>query len=207
MGMIYLLNNQKYDGVENLPVIKINYLTPEINFSNIDYLLFTSKNGVVAVDKISDEWKNIPAITIGEATAKMVKKVGGKVEYIAKKSYGDELAKEIIQNFALSNILFFKAKKVLSNIVEVLEENNFNVIQKVVYETSCNKIEKELKKNSVFIFTSPSTIKCFFNQFNWDESFKAVAIGSRTASYFPGKIVISDIQTIDNCIKIAKNMI
>jgi uroporphyrinogen-III synthase len=207
MGMIYLLNNQKYDGVENLPVIKINYLTPEINFSNIDYLLFTSKNGVVAVDKISDEWKNIPAITIGEATAKMVKKVGGKVEYIAKKSYGDELAKEIIQNFALSNILFFKAKKVLSNIVEVLEENNFNVIQKVVYETICNKIEKELKKNSVFIFTSPSTIKCFFNQFNWDESFKAVAIGSRTASYFPGKIVISDIQTIDNCIKIAKNMI
>jgi uroporphyrinogen-III synthase len=207
MGIIYLLNNQKYYGVENLPVIKINYLTPKINFQNIDYLLFTSKNGVVAIDKINDEWKNIPAITIGKATAKMVKKLGGKVEYIAKKSYGDELAKEIIKNFKPSNILFLKAKKVLSNIVEVLEQNNFNVIEKVIYETTCNKIEKELKKNSVFIFTSPSTIECFFKQFQWDESYKAISIGTRTASYFPEKITISDIQTIDNCIKMAKNMI
>jgi uroporphyrinogen-III synthase len=207
MGMIYLLNNQKYDGVENLPVIKINYLTSEINFQNIDYLLFTSKNGVIGLDKITNEWKNIPAITIGKPTAKMVEKLGGKVKYIAKSSYGDELAKEILDNFEPSTILFSKAKVVLSNIIEVLEKNNFNVIQKVTYETICNKIEKNLEKNSVFIFTSPSTIKCFFKQFIWDDTFKAIAIGSRTASYFPGKIVVSDIQTIDNCIKIAKNMI
>jgi len=207
MGMIYLLNNQKYDGVENLPVIKINYLTPEINFKNIDYLLFTSKNGVIALDKISDEWKNIPAITIGKPTAKMVEKLGGKVEYVAQNSYGDELAKEIIQKFKPTNILFAKAKVVLSDIVEVLANHNFNITQKVVYETVCNKVEKELEKNSVFIFTSPSTIKCFFSQYEWDESFKAVAIGKKTAAYFPGKIVTSDIQTIENCIKIAKNMV
>jgi len=207
MGMIYLLNNKKYDGVENLPVIKINYLTPKINFKNIDYLLFTSKNGVIGADKISEDWKNIPAITIGKATAKMVEKLGGKVEYVAKNSYGDELAKEIISNFKPANILFFKAKIVLSDIVEVLENHNFNITQKVVYETVCNKIDKKLEKNSVFIFTSPSTIKCFFSQYKWDESFKAVAIGTRTASYFDREIVVSKIQTIENCIKLAKNMI
>jgi uroporphyrinogen-III synthase len=207
MGMIYLLNNQKYDGVENLPVIKINYLTSEINFQNIDYLLFTSKNGVIGLDKITNEWKNIPAITIGKPTAKMVEKLGGKVAYIAQNSYGDELAKEIIQNFKPVNILFAKAKVVLSDIVEILENNNFNIKQKVVYETVCNKVEKELEKNSVFIFTSPSTIKCFFSQYEWDKSFKAVAIGKKTASCFIGKIVTSEIQTIDNCIKIAKNMV
>jgi len=207
MGMIYLLNNQKYDGIENLPVIKINYLTPKINFSNIDYLLFTSKNGVIGLDKISDKWKNIPAITIGEPTAKVVEKLGGKVKYVAKSSYGDELAKEILNNFEPSNILFSKAKIVLSDIVEVLEKNKFNVIQKITYETICNKIDKSLVENSIFIFTSPSTIKCFFKQFKWNSTFKAIAIGNRTASYFPEKIVVSNIQTIDNCIKIAKNMI
>jgi len=207
MGIIYLLNNQKYDGVENLPVIKINYLTPEINFNNIDYLLFTSKNGVIALDKINDKWKNIPAITIGKATTKMVKKLGGKVKYTAKNSYGDELAKEIISNFKPSNILFAKAKIVLSDIVKILKDNNFNVIEKIVYETTCNKVNKKLEKNSVFIFTSPSTIKCFFSKYKWDATFKAVAIGKKTASFFPEKIVISDIQTIDNCIKIAKNML
>jgi len=205
--MIYLLNNQKYDGIENLPVIKINYLTPKINFSNIDYLLFTSKNGVIGLDKISDKWKNIPAITIGEPTAKVVEKLGGKVKYVAKSSYGDELAKEILNNFEPSNILFSKAKIVLSDIVEVLEKNKFNVIQKITYETICNKIDKSLVENSIFIFTSPSTIKCFFKQFKWNSTFKAIAIGNRTASYFPEKIVVSNIQTIDNCIKIAKNMI
>jgi len=207
MGMIYLLNNQKYDGVENLPVIKINYLTPEINFKNIDYLLFTSKNGVIALDKINDKWKNIPAITIGKATTKMVNKLGGKVIYTAKNSYGDELAKEIISNFKASNILFLKAKVVLSDIVDILKKNNFNVIEKIVYETTCNEVDKKLEKNSVFIFTSPSTIKCFFSKYKWDKSFKAVAIGKKTASYFPEEIVVSDIQTIENCIKIAKNMI
>ena len=205
--MIYLLNNQKYDGIENLPVIKINYLTPKINFSNIDYLLFTSKNGVIGLDKISDKWKNIPAITIGEPTAKVVEKLGGKVKYVAKSSYGDELAKEILNNFEPSNILFSKAKIVLSDIVEVLEKNKFNVIQKITYETICNKIDKSLVENSIFIFTSPSTIKCFFKQFKWNSTFKAIAIGNRTASYFPEKIIVSNIQTIDNCIKIAKNMI
>jgi hypothetical protein len=37
MGVIYLLNNQKYDGVENLPVIKINYLTTKIIEATKDF--------------------------------------------------------------------------------------------------------------------------------------------------------------------------
>ena len=202
--MIYLLNNQKFDEVKNLPVIKIEYKKVDINF-NVDYLLFTSKNGVIAVDKISDEWKNTPAICIGKPTANMVKKLGGKVEYIAKSSYGDDLAIEIINNFKPSKILFLRAKKVLSNIVEVLKENNFEVIEKIVYETKCKKLDF-IPESGVFIFTSPSTVKCFLSQTKWKKTYKAVAIGTRTAESFPDEIEISDIQTIDNCIKIAKRI-
>jgi uroporphyrinogen-III synthase len=203
--MIYLLNNQKFDGVKNLPVIEIEYKNIDINF-DVDYLLFTSKNGVIAVDKISDEWKNIPAICIGKPTANVVVKLGGKVEYIAKSSYGDDLAKEIITNFSPSKIVFLRAKKVLSNIVEILKENNFDVIEKIVYETKCKTIDF-IPEKGIFIFTSPSTVKCFLSQIEWKKEYKAIAIGTRTASAFPYKIEVSDIQTIDNCIKIAKNMI
>ena len=203
--MIYLLNNQKYEGVENLPVIEIEYKHIEMNFDT-DYLLFTSKNGVIAVDNISDKWKNIPAICIGKPTANMVKKLGGKVEYIAKSSYGDDLAIEIIDNFKPSKIIFLRAKKVLSNIVEVLRDNSFDVIEKIVYETKCKKIEM-IPENGIFIFTSPSTVECLLSQLKWQKSYKAVAIGTRTATTFPYEIEVSDIQTIDNCIKIAKNMI
>ena len=203
--MIYLLSNQKFDGVENLPVIEIEYKNIDIDF-DVDYLLFTSKNGVIGIDKISDKWKKIPAICIGEPTAKKVKELGGKIEYIANSSYGDDLAQEIIQNFNPSKILFPRAKKVLSNIVEVLKSYDFEVIDKIIYETKCKKLDY-IPKKGIFIFTSPSTIKCFLSQTNWKSTYKAIAIGKKTASFFDGEIVVSDIQTIDNCIKIAKNMI
>jgi len=203
--MIYLLNNQKYEGIQNLPVIEIEFLNIDINFQNIDYLLFTSKNGVLAVDKISDKWKNIPAICIGKPTASIVKNLGGKVEYIASKSYGDDLALEIIEHFEPSKILFLRAKKVLSKIVNILQNNSFEIIEKIVYETKCKKIDF-IPKEGIFIFTSPSTIKCFLSQIKWKQNYKAIAIGTRTANSFPYEIIVSDIQTIDNCIKIAKNI-
>ena len=204
--MIYLLNNQKFEGVKNLQVIEIEFFNIKVEFEKIDYLLFTSKNGVLGIDKLSDKWKNIPAICIGKPTAKIVEKLGGKVEYIAKKSYGDDLALEIIENFKPSNIMFLRAKKVLSNIVEVLKENNFKITEKIVYQTNCKKIDK-IPQEGIFIFTSPSTIKCFLSQIKWKKEYKAIAIGTRTAQSFPYEIKISQIQTIDNCIKIAKNMI
>jgi uroporphyrinogen-III synthase len=203
--MIYLLNNQKFEGVKNIAVIEINYKNVDIDF-NVDYILFTSKNGVIGVDKISEKWKDIPAICIGKPTAKMVEKLGGIVEYVATKSYGDDLAQEIIKNFKTANILFPKAKVVLSNIVDVLKDANFKIYEKVVYETNCKKIDK-IPEKGVFIFTSPSTVKCFLSQIEWKDSYKAVAIGTRTAKSFPYKIVVSDIQTIDNCIQIAKNLV
>jgi len=203
--MIYLLSNQKFDGVENLPVIEIEYKNIDIDF-DVDYLLFTSKNGVIGIDKISNKWKKIPAICIGAPTANKVRELGGKVEYIANSSYGDDLAKEIIQNFNPSKILFPRAKRVLSNIVEVLKSNNFKIIEKVIYETKCKKLDY-IPKEGIFIFTSPSTIKCFLSQTTWKPTYKAIAIGTKTASFFDGEIVTSDIQTIENCIKIAKNMI
>jgi len=203
--MIYLLSNQFKEGVNNLPVIEIEYLKKDISF-DVDYLLFTSKNGVLGVDKISDEWKKIPALCIGMPTAKMVEKLGGKVAYTAKQSYGDEFAKEIINNFSPSKILFLRAKKVLSNIVTILKDNSFIVQEEIIYQTKCKKLDY-IPKKGIFIFTSPSSVKCFLNQVKWNKNYKAIAIGKKTAEIFPHEITISDKQTIDNCIKIAKSMV
>jgi uroporphyrinogen-III synthase len=204
--MIYLLNNDKFEGVYNLPVIKIEFLSPKIELNGVDYLLFTSKNGVRAVDRLTDEWKKLDVIAIGKGTASEVEKRGGVVKYVATKSYGDELAKEIISNFQPATILFPRAKKIVSNIGTILRGANFNLIEKIVYQTTCNKIEKVPEKG-VFIFTSPSSVKCFLKQVQWKDSYKAVAIGKRSAEVFPYEIVISDEQSIKKCIKIAKNLL
>jgi uroporphyrinogen-III synthase len=65
-----------------------------------------------------------------------------------------------------------------------------------------------LEKNSIIIFTSPSTIKCFFKSFDWDSSFKAVVIGNSTKKHLPQDIECyeSDSLSINGCIDKAKEI-
>ena len=188
-------------------MIKINFLNFEIDYLNFDYILFTSKNSVKAVDNYSDEWKKLPAICIGKATAKEVTKRGGSVDFISPKFYGDELAKEIVKKYKKSKLLFPRAKKVLSSIVEILKTNGFEVEEVIVYETTCQKKDIKLDEKAIVIFTSPSTIKCFLKSYSYNDIYKAIAIGEKTASFYEGNIIISDEQTIKRCIKIAKSMV
>ncbi|NPA55799.1 MAG: uroporphyrinogen-III synthase [Epsilonproteobacteria bacterium] len=204
--MIYLLSNQSYDGVINLPSIKIEFIQKPIEL-DVDYLLFTSKNGVIGLDQNTDNWQKIPALCIGEATANKVKELGGEVRYVAKKNYGDEFAKEIITHIPPSRILFPKAKEIVSDIVNILQNANFLIKEEVVYHTICNTISS-IPDEGIFIFTSPSTVKCFLKQVTWKDTYQAIAIGEKTAQAFPHQnIIVSATQSITACIKIAKNLL
>ena len=206
---IYILTNEKYEGVLNYPVIKINFLSPFISFENIDYLIFTSKNGVRAINKITAKWKNIPSFAIGNATAKEIEKLGGKVEFISKSAYGDEFANEIIKNFQNKIFLFLRAKKIISPINEIFKNSSNKLIEKIIYETICNKAEKKIKKPSIVIFSSPSTVECFRKMENF-ENIKIIAIGKKTKKALE-KFNVKNILTpkspsIKNCLEIAKNI-
>ncbi len=198
---IYILSNKDIQGANKLPVIKQIFFKKDLDFKRYDYLIFTSKNGVLAAQNISRDWREIPSLVIGEATAKMVEKCGGKVAFTAKKFYGDEFAKEISKNFdKKSKFLYLRAKRVLSNLTSILVDRGFDVTESIVYETICEECKKLKKpsKNSFIIFSSPSTIECFFKCFDWDESYKAVAIGKKTATYIPSNIdyIISPSQSL-----------
>ncbi|MBP6289553.1 MAG: uroporphyrinogen-III synthase, partial [Aliarcobacter sp.] len=76
----------------------------------------------------------------------------------------------------------------------------------ISYKTSCNKQErKALDKNSTIIFTSPSSVECFFKKYSWEDSFKAIAIGKTTALYLPKNIKceISSLTSVEECVKLA----
>jgi uroporphyrinogen-III synthase len=214
MGMIdlklpvYLLTEEKHNGILNYPVIKINYLISEIDFRGVDYLLFTSKNGVRAVDNLTDEWKKYPSFAIGEATAKEIKSRGGKVEYVAKKAYGDEFAKEINEKYTQKTFLFLRAKKIVSNIKDYFKNNTLKEV--VVYETLCNKPKEVLKKPAIAIFSSPSTVECF-SKVNDFENVLPIAIGKKTKNALlefvkENQIIMPKKPSIKECIRIAKEI-
>ncbi len=206
---IYLLTDEKYNGVKNYPVIKINFLTPSVSFENIDYLMFTSKNGVRAIEKINKEWKRLPSFVIGKSTAKEIYKFGGKVKFISKKAYGDEFAKEIISNFHNKSFLFFRAKKIISPIREIFKKSSNKLIEKIVYKTICNKPSINFLKPSVVIFTSPSTVKCFSKNQSFNNIIP-IAIGIKTKQTLEKfnikNVLIPKVTLISECIKLAKSL-
>ena len=207
---IYLLSDSYHEGVTNLPQIKILYKEMNLDVSSYDVLIFSSKKGVKAISKIAQDWIKIPSYAIGTPTADFIKASGGKVAYIAQSSYGNNFAKEIIPKLQNKKVLFIRAKKVASDLESILRTSGVDLTSEIAYETTCrDKTDEKIEENSVFIFTSPSTIKCFFKNHEWHKSYKAVCIGNVTAKALPKNISlhVSKTQTIDACIELAKTLI
>ncbi len=202
--MIYILSEKKFQNSQNLPCIVIKHIKKDIDLLSYDALVFTSKNGVEAIDNLNKAWKNLPAYSIGSGTSKVIKELGGNVVYEAKNSYGNEFAKEIKKRLSGKKVLFLRAKEVTSKLNKILKENGVLLDEEIVYETICNDCKNLTKpeSSSCIIFSSPSTIKCFFKCFEWDSSYKAVVIGEVTLKALPKDIpyILSDKPNIPSCI-------
>jgi uroporphyrinogen-III synthase len=204
--MIYLFSSSKYDDVLNMPIIEFKTLQDSIDLSNYDLLLFTSKNAVVLIDKISKEWKNIPSIAIGKESAESISKLSGNVTFVSN-GYSKNLSDDIKQKFANKKILYIRPKVVATKHITDLTKENIDIDEFILYETICKKYDISQKPplNSVLIFTSPSTIECFINNFKSLEEYKIVVIGKTTAKALPQEIKyhISNTPNINECIKLA----
>lgn len=206
MAKIYLLSNQKYSDVENLEVFHIEYIKSNPNLSNYDALIFTSKNAVYSLDSFNENWKELDSYVIAPKTSQIIEKLGGKVVFTGITSHGNEFAQELIELLKNKKVLYVKALKTVSNLVEILKENKILVDELVAYKTSCKKSNISLENNSVFIFTSPSSVECFFKQYQWKDNYKAIVIGKTTAKFLPKEVdyIISSETSIDECINLAR---
>ena len=208
MAKIYLLNSQKFDNVVNLEVFKVQSLKLDIDLKPYDALVFTSKSAIFALEDNKIDWKKIPSYLIAEATSNIAKSFGANIAFTGLSGHGNDFANELIPHLKDKKVLYIKAKKTVSNLPEILRENGINVDELVSYETVCNSSLKsfELEEGSTIIFTSPSSVECFFKKFSWNSSFKAILIGKTTAQYLPKELVnykISSNTNVKECIKLA----
>ena len=208
--MIYLLSPLKKEGTHSLPMISFRLVSDVIDFSNCDTLMFTSKQAVVSADTIDKKWKEFPCVAIGGATKSKIEELGGKVIYHPKEFYGEALAKEIEKSFSDKKLLYLRPKEVSFDSKSYLKKSGIALEEQIIYETSCQEYDKKQKpkENAIIIFTSPSTIKCFFKNFEWCESYMAILIGHATKEHLPKmcKYVISDKPLIDACLRKAQEI-
>ncbi len=208
--MIYILSQKRYEGATNLPSIMIDYRDEKIDLKGVEALIFSSKNGVMALDRVTPLWRDIPAYAIGSATQEAIEALGGRVVYRAKNSYGDAFAKEIRERLNGKVALFLRPLVVTSSLNTILTKAGVLLKEVVLYETKCTPCKnlKAPEKGAIMIFSSPSTIRCFFHCFSWDASYQAVVIGDVTASYMPKDVPFAKASqpTIPACIELANRL-
>ncbi len=208
---IYLLSPTAKEGTNSLPMIDFTIVAKSIDFSNSDTLMFTSKQAVVTADTIDKSWKNYPSVAIGPATKKQIEDLGGKVIYYPKSFYGETLAKDIEQFFRDKKLLYLRPKEISFDSKGFLEKEGIVIQEQIIYETTCIQYSTEEKplKNSIIIFTSPSTIHCFLKNFKWHKSYTAIVIGRATKVHLPkdAKYVVADEPLIASCIEKAKDLV
>lgn len=209
MSKIYLLNDLKYEGIENLSVFGIEYIRSDIDLSKYDALIFTSKNAIYSIDSFNKKWQKIPSYAIAPKTANIINEYNGNLVFTGISSHGNEFANELIEGLKNKKVLYIRALKTVSKLVDILKDNDIDIEELIAYKTSCLNTNKLIEKNSIIIFTAPSSVECFFKNYTWDASYKAITIGKTTANYLPKNIeyIVSEKTSVDECIKLAKQLL
>ena len=210
--MIYLISNTPFDdeSVEQISLCDIKFNKFNIDLSEFDALIVTSKNGINSLKFNSIILADILVFAIGKATALSCKEFGFTQIYEAQNSHGSEFGAEILEKLYGKRILFIKAKETISNLDIYFNQNGIDISVIDGYENLILKkdISSKPKSNSILIFTSPINVRAFIQNLGWDNSYKAVAIGKATAQALKPYTdpIISKSQTIKDCVELAKSL-
>ncbi|ORI06760.1 uroporphyrinogen-III synthase [Campylobacter concisus] len=212
MRKIYLISNTKTtnESVINLSVSKIEFLKFELNLSDYDVLVATSKNAFNALKFNGISPINLPVFAIANSCASAAREFGFSEIYTGKNAHGDDFAREILPLLKGKKVIYLKGKDSASNFLEILQKGGVNIKAIVAYENILNPCKMELKppKNSILIFASPLNVKNFLNNFGWDESYQAISIGKVTAKELKfTEPIVSQSQDINACIALAKTLL
>lgn len=156
-------------------------------------VVFTSMNAVAAVvdmlDEFVPEWR---IYCMGHTTRQLVAEYFGEHSIAGTADNAAALAEEIINNEETDEVFFFCGNRRREELPNTLRENNIDVTEIVVYETT--SIEHKIEKNyNGILFFSPSAAESFFQKNKLSGLTVVFAIGDTTAKtirrYCTNKIV------------------
>lgn len=210
--MIYLISNTAFDdkSVRQLELCRVKFNTFSVDLSTFDALIITSKNSINSLKFNSIAVADILVFAIGKASALACREFGFSMVYQAQNSHGSEFGAEIIEKLRDKKVLFIKARETVSNLDIFFSQNGIDITTIVGYENEIlqNVNAPRPESGSIIIFTSPLNVRAFLQNFGWDSSYQAIAIGKATAKALAlhTSPIISDTQSLKNCVEIAKSL-
>ena len=200
--------------LHHFPMIDIvgNSNVKPFNLSDFDYYIFTSKNGVNAffnLDFVKE--KKINTFCLGEKTKGALVENGVEPVFVSNESYADNLITELLDNqMVVNKRVLLVLGNLADNRIEEALSSICNLIRLDVYNTTLETKKKEEitnfleTKNSITIFTSPSSFQAFTNLYDAEKT-NLVSIGTTTSKYIKSSgyvtKITSDEQTYDGISK------
>ena len=207
---IYTLGTRPIEGTKWLPMLRFERLADTLALEDVDAVVFSSQEAIRHAEAIDASWKRLPAIVVGEKSADAIRRAGGRVLATAEGS-GVSLAKLLCARFRDYRLLYLRPKKVAFALAEALEDCGMRIKEQILYRTVCRTyaVPDAPEEGSVLIFSSPSTIRCFLKNFEWKSSYRAVAIGKRTAAAFPEGIAytLSELPSFESALQKAQELL
>jgi len=205
---IYLFSISSHPDAISVNSLDITFFKPEIDFSQYDYLIITSKQVSQALQQYErEEFIDLPALCVSVQSAKSYEDLGGKILDIGG-GYGDNLIDKIRSYPKEKRWLYLRAKVVASDFVDICKKDGYFIDEVILYESACSKAieEVEVKNEAILIFTSPSSVKCYLQKHRFLQNQDIIVIGKTTAKALPEgvKYILSDKTSIESCIAIAK---
>lgn len=226
MREIILINSTPFPTIPTLIVNTIHYLplykallevgiNPQYPKDTINALIFTSKHAIKALlqelqtHHDMQDFLKIPAFAIGSGTACMLEQNGFNIEFVASKAYGASFGEALTKRLQNRSALYFRAQTIASNLDKELLMH-IKLYQVIAYQNITKTLPQSQKPHphSILIFTAPSNYISFVQNFGWDHSYIAVAIGTTTLRAFAQGITsyVSTTQTLEGCVEFARNL-
>ena len=207
---IYLFSISSHPNAISVNSLTINFLKPAIDFSKYDYLIITSKQTSESLKQYeTQEYIDKKALCVSVASAASYESLGGTVLDIGG-GYGDNLVDKIKSYPKDTKWLYLRAKIVASDFVKICKNDEYDIDERIVYESDCSQdiLDIKVEDESILIFTSPSSLNCFLKTHEISKKSKVIVIGKTTAKAVPKntEYVLSQETTIDSCMEIASNL-
>lgn len=185
---------------------------------SIDVMIMTSKHAVYALEQSMRSHSELKALwekrafAIGSGTANALEQAGIGVGFVSPSGHGASFSKELIARLQGRRALYLRAEHIISGLDHALKLAQIPFIQITAYTNTPLRLPISAKPahGSIVIFTAPSNYRAFVENFGWDRSYIAIAIGKSTFAAFSqdsrASSYISPKQTLESCITLAKSL-
>jgi len=206
---IYLISKTPYEGVIHIPILTIRFLSPDINFSDYEGVVFTSKQAVLSLQSYVLDWNRLKCICVSESTAKSAREAGA-IDVEVADGYGDSIPDILGAKNRRGKWLYLRPKVVASDWVENARNRGVPIDEAIVYESVCNEEISDflISEEGVLIFTSPSAIRCFLQQHKILPTHDVIVIGETTKNALPEGTLsyLSEATSIESTVDLARRI-